>query len=280
MRSLQRRAILGGLLWAVSAVLIGGFALVYIFDSLASRRFDAELQDRHLRVLAALGNVESADQVANFLTDPAYSRPYSGSYWQLDGNGETETSPSMFDVQFELPASVPAELHFWSGPGPQSAVRGVRETITLDNGSVWIVTVAESLDGLNTERLAMRQSVAIAFGAVGLFMILGAVALTSAVVRPIRELVLGICAAAGVQAAPRDVPFRVARRLGGVVDSVWPHLGREDEPPLTRFLAEQLGTAHWFDPRPARDDLGWQPTVSIDEGLERLADWYRSQGDG
>ena len=30
MRSLQRQAILGGLLWAVAAVTIGGFALVFI----------------------------------------------------------------------------------------------------------------------------------------------------------------------------------------------------------------------------------------------------------
>jgi nucleoside-diphosphate-sugar epimerase len=49
------------------------------------------------------------------------------------------------------------------------------------------------------------------------------------------------------------------------------------EPPLTRFLAEQLGTAHWFDPRPARRDLGWEPTVTIDEGFARLAAWFREQ---
>ena len=51
-------------------------------------------------------------------------------------------------------------------------------------------------------------------------------------------------------------------------------LRRDDEPPLTRFLAEQLGTAHWFDPRPPRDDLGWTPPVTIDDGLRRLAAWY------
>jgi len=95
--------------------------------------------------------------------------------------------------------------------------------------------------------------------------------------RPIRELVLGICRAAGVDAVPRDVPFRVARRVGGVVDRVWPRLDRTDEPPITRFLAEQLGTAHWFDPRPARDDLGWAPQVSIDEGLARLERWFDDQ---
>jgi nucleoside-diphosphate-sugar epimerase len=97
--------------------------------------------------------------------------------------------------------------------------------------------------------------------------------------RMIRELVEGICRAAGVPFAPRDVPLRVGRAGGALVERVWPMLRRDDEPPLTRFLAEQLGTAHWFDPRPARDDLGWSPSVSIDEGLRRLAAWYASPAD-
>ncbi len=95
--------------------------------------------------------------------------------------------------------------------------------------------------------------------------------------RPIRDLVAGICAAAGVEFAPRDVPLAVGTRVGAVVERLWPLLRRDDEPPLTRFLAEQLGTAHWFDPQPAARDLGWAPTVSIDEGLGRLADWYAAE---
>jgi nucleoside-diphosphate-sugar epimerase len=97
--------------------------------------------------------------------------------------------------------------------------------------------------------------------------------------RMIRELVEGICDAAGVPFEPRTVSLRVGRSLGAVVERVWPLLRRDDEPPLTQFLAEQLGTAHWFDPRPARDDLGWTPRVSIDEGLARLADWYAADRD-
>ena len=96
--------------------------------------------------------------------------------------------------------------------------------------------------------------------------------------RPIRELVLGICAAAGVRIAPREVPRLIATFAGSAVERVWRIRGTESEPPLTRFLAEQLGTAHWFDPRPARDDLGWRPPVSIDEGLSRLASWYANEG--
>lgn len=92
--------------------------------------------------------------------------------------------------------------------------------------------------------------------------------------RMIRELVEGICAAARVPFAPRDVSLSVGRAAGAVVERVWPLLRRDDEPPLTRFLAEQLGTAHWFDPRPARDDLGYEPTVTIAEGLRRLRAWF------
>jgi 2-alkyl-3-oxoalkanoate reductase len=92
--------------------------------------------------------------------------------------------------------------------------------------------------------------------------------------RTVRELLAGICAAAGVPFAPRQVPFRAARGLGAVAERVWPRLRPDDEPPITRFLAEQLGTAHWFDPRPARDDLDWRPQVSLDEGFARLREWF------
>jgi nucleoside-diphosphate-sugar epimerase len=47
---------------------------------------------------------------------------------------------------------------------------------------------------------------------------------------------------------------------------------------MTRFLAEQLSTAHWYDQRQTRELLAWVPEVSIDEGLARLAAHYRAPG--
>jgi nucleoside-diphosphate-sugar epimerase len=43
---------------------------------------------------------------------------------------------------------------------------------------------------------------------------------------------------------------------------------------MTRFLAEQLSTAHWFDQRRTQERLGWTPRVSLAEGFERLAAAY------
>ena len=93
--------------------------------------------------------------------------------------------------------------------------------------------------------------------------------------RPVAELLAGMCAAAGVPAPRWSVPAGVARAAGSVIEAVWRVRPGVDEPPMTRFLAEQLSTAHWFDQRRTRADLLWTPTVSLDEGFERLAASYR-----
>lgn len=95
--------------------------------------------------------------------------------------------------------------------------------------------------------------------------------------RTIRELVEGICAAFELEVRYQSVPIRLAAPVGDLVERFWARTARTADPPITRFLAEQLGTAHWFDPRPAALDLGYRPLVSIDEGLARLSEWNASQ---
>jgi nucleoside-diphosphate-sugar epimerase len=53
-----------------------------------------------------------------------------------------------------------------------------------------------------------------------------------------------------------------------------------DDPPLTRFLVEQLSTAHWFDQRLTRQVLHWEPRVSLDEGFAELQRWYSGSAVG
>ena len=44
---------------------------------------------------------------------------------------------------------------------------------------------------------------------------------------------------------------------------------------MTRFVANQLATSHWYNISAASRDLGYVPRVSIDEGLRRLAEKLR-----
>ena len=89
--------------------------------------------------------------------------------------------------------------------------------------------------------------------------------------RPVRELINRIVLAAGLEPPRLRVPYRVARGGGLVFERLWDRSERTDDPPMTSFLAEQLGTAHWFDQRETREALGWAPSVSLDEGFRRLA---------
>ena len=82
---------------------------------------------------------------------------------------------------------------------------------------------------------------------------------------------------AGVPLPRRHVPAALARGAGSVLDAAWRTAPAAGEPPLTRFVAEQLSTAHWFDQRRTREALGWVPRVSLDEGLARLAGWTARQ---
>lgn len=92
--------------------------------------------------------------------------------------------------------------------------------------------------------------------------------------RPVREVLTRLCLAARAPVPTRVVPAQAARLAGGLVDALWTVTRRRDTPPLTRFLAEQLTTAHWFDQRTTRALLSWTPSVSLDEGFDRLAAWY------
>ena len=89
--------------------------------------------------------------------------------------------------------------------------------------------------------------------------------------RPMREIVNGLLAAVGAPPVTASLPFPAAYAIGAACEAAWTLLPLRGEPPLTRFLAEQLATTHWYDMGPARRDFGYVPRVSIDEGLRRLA---------
>ena len=96
---------------------------------------------------------------------------------------------------------------------------------------------------------------------------------------PLWEMVNRMLAAAKLPPICRTVSLPLAIAAAGVLELTYSLSRRSQEPPMTRFLARQLSTTHWFKIDAARRDLDYEPKVSIDEGLSRLERWL-SEGSG
>ncbi|MSU77704.1 MAG: NAD-dependent epimerase/dehydratase family protein [Gemmataceae bacterium] len=92
---------------------------------------------------------------------------------------------------------------------------------------------------------------------------------------PLWDLVNAILKTADLPPVTRTVPASLAYAVGGMLEMTYRLMGWTSEPRMTRFLARELSTAHWFNITAARRDLGYTPTVSIEEGLQRLRESLR-----
>ena len=81
----------------------------------------------------------------------------------------------------------------------------------------------------------------------------------------------------GLPAPSGRVPLRAAQAAGLLAETTWQALGLTGEPPMTRFVATQLATSHWYDPDPARRDLGFEPPVGPQDALERTIAWWKTR---
>ena len=96
---------------------------------------------------------------------------------------------------------------------------------------------------------------------------------------PAADIINGILGAAGEPPCERFLPAGVAYAVGWLMELAWRVFRLADEPPMTRFLAKQLATSHYYDITATREDLGYSPRVSTAEGMERLAAWYRARAE-
>lgn len=86
---------------------------------------------------------------------------------------------------------------------------------------------------------------------------------------PVKEIVNRLIACAGLPPCNKHIPTAIAYTIGAVMELCYTVLPLKGEPLLTRFVASQLSTAHWFDLSAAKRDLGYRAEVSITEGLAR-----------
>lgn len=97
---------------------------------------------------------------------------------------------------------------------------------------------------------------------------------------PIWEMVNRFLEIAHLPPVRRSIPRALAVGVGRALEVCYRTLRLPGEPGMTRFLARELSTAHWYDLTAARRDLGYAPRVTIEEGLRRLAASLREESEG
>jgi nucleoside-diphosphate-sugar epimerase len=93
---------------------------------------------------------------------------------------------------------------------------------------------------------------------------------------PLWHMVDAILRAAGLEPVKGSIPKSAAWFVGAILELIYKTLNLRGEPQMTRFVAKELATAHWFDISAAKRDLGYRPMVSTREGLHRLSEWLQN----
>ncbi len=100
--------------------------------------------------------------------------------------------------------------------------------------------------------------------------------LTNAQPVPIQAFLLDVFARLGLPKPTRTVSVRWALAAAGATELAWRLLGREGEPPITRFGVGVFAWSKTFDPSRMLNDLG-PPSVSIADGVEAFVRWQQAQ---
>lgn len=76
---------------------------------------------------------------------------------------------------------------------------------------------------------------------------------------------------------PKKIPFAVACGAATVLETAARLRSSGAEPLLTRSLVGMLGSSQTLDIQAARTSLGYEPSIGIDEGLDRFVKWWKEQ---
>jgi nucleoside-diphosphate-sugar epimerase len=86
-----------------------------------------------------------------------------------------------------------------------------------------------------------------------------------------REFLTKLLATRGVDPPSRTLPLGVAKGAAAVCETLWRRLPLKGEPPVTRTAIWLSALEVTIDISKARDELGYEPRVTTEQGLEQLA---------
>ncbi len=93
---------------------------------------------------------------------------------------------------------------------------------------------------------------------------------------PLEDIINSILVSAGLPEVKKRIPAKLAFGIATLLEYSYSFFRIAGEPPLTRFAAAQMSTSHWYNTSAARQELGYQPEVSMKEGFAKLKEALRT----
>jgi len=198
--SLRVRLLAGAVVWISLALVVVGTLLAALFRDHVERRLEAELTIQVEQIAAALERPSTGPVILTHQpSDPRYGRPYSGSYWQVDGpEGPLFRSRSLWDVALALPLDVSAgggaHRRRIEGPDGQRLI-ALERTVTLpDAPGAYRVVAATDERELTAADAAFTRTLALSLGVLALALVAAVAIQVRVGLRPLHRLSTGVAA--------------------------------------------------------------------------------------
>ncbi len=89
------------------------------------------------------------------------------------------------------------------------------------------------------------------------------------------KLVERICAELNLQPPKRKVSYSTANAAASALELIYTLIPTHPEPPLTRITVSMMANSTTLDISAAKNELGYQPKVSVDEGFDIFMEWWK-----
>ncbi len=91
------------------------------------------------------------------------------------------------------------------------------------------------------------------------------------------RLVERICTELNLPYPKRKISYRTANAAASVLEFIYTLIPTHPEPPLTRISVSMLANSTTLDITAAKNELGYQPRVSVDEGFDKFMQWWKKR---
>lgn len=225
--SLRLRLTAFAIVVVVSAMIVTGVGLTFLFERNVERREGQELNAHLEQIIGGLRfDKDGSVKLARNLADPRFGRVFGGLYYQIASpSGEVILkSRSLWDTELDLPDDelTPGEVHIHTRPGPNNATLLLHESKVLialkDEQLPIIVTVGIDKTEILALRAGFARDLVPALAALALVLFLGFSFQIRVGIRPLDRLRHGISDVKTGRAKrlPTDAPSEVTPLIAEV----------------------------------------------------------------